>query len=253
MHSLEKKVFERSVELYFNGRYGGYVLDDELIASKAEDVEHKILSNRKSGGEGPTCDCICDSYFQFILGMRVRSTGDSQMYNVEKLLDTLPTVDNNELSSLGPILVCDRGYGKRSAVELFASKNFKVIAIANAKGSEHSFVGSSAAHAYSKKIREHNKFQKSMASDSAEDSLSGVLETNVQDFEDSIAPYTVLDNQDTLLGPELKVAQLTETPSLYAYAYRDIFDKKGCTEIASVLCLWVSQCRVHLTILGYCS
>ncbi len=71
MHSLEKKVFEHSVELFFDGSYGGYVLDDELIASKAKDVEHNILSNRKSGGEGPTCDCIYDSYFQFILGKRV--------------------------------------------------------------------------------------------------------------------------------------------------------------------------------------
>ena len=140
------------MELFFDTSYGGYVLDDELIASKADDVEHKILSDRKSGGEGPTCDCICDSYFQFVLGMRVRSTGDSQMYNVEKLFDTLPTVDNNELSSLGPILACDRGYGKKSAVDLFASKKFKVIAVANAMGSEHPFVGSSTADVYSKKI-----------------------------------------------------------------------------------------------------
>ncbi len=92
-------------------------------------------------------------------------------------------------------------------------------------------MGSSTADAHSKKIREHNKFQKSVASDSDEDSLSGVLETNIQDFEDSIAPYTVLDNRDFLLGPELKVAQLTETPSLYAYAYHDIFDKKAAQKL----------------------
>jgi hypothetical protein len=106
------KNFERSVELFFDVRYGGYVLDDELIASKADDVEHKIISDRKSGGEGPTCDCICDSYFQFFLAMRVRSTGDSQIYNVKKLLDTLPPVDNNELSKLGPILACE-GMGRK--------------------------------------------------------------------------------------------------------------------------------------------
>jgi hypothetical protein len=99
MHSLEKKVFERLVDLFLDSGYRGYVLDDELIASKAEDVELKILSTRKSGGEGPTCDCICDSYFQFVLAMRVQSTGDSQMYNVGKLLHTLPPIDNNELSS----------------------------------------------------------------------------------------------------------------------------------------------------------
>jgi hypothetical protein len=60
-------------------------------------------------------------------------------------------------------------------------------------GSEYPFVDSSTANAYRKKIRESNKFQKSMASDSDEDSLSGVLETSIQSFEDP----------DNLLGPEL--------------------------------------------------
>jgi len=35
MHNLEKKMFERSVEFFFDNRYGGYMLDDELISSKA--------------------------------------------------------------------------------------------------------------------------------------------------------------------------------------------------------------------------
>jgi hypothetical protein len=214
------------VELFFDTSYGGYVLDDELIASKADDVEHKILSDRKSGGEGPTCDCICDSYFQFVLAMRIRSTGDSQIYNVEKLLDTLPPVDNNELPNLGPILACDRGYGKKSAVEMFASKNYKVIAIANAMGSEHPFVSYSTVTAYVRKIREHNILKKTTESDSHEENYSGVLDTNIQSFEDTIAPYALSDDQDTLLGPEVRVAQHSATPSLYAYAYRDIFDKK---------------------------
>jgi hypothetical protein len=247
---IREKNFERSVELFFDVRYGGYVLDDELIASKAGDVEHKIISDRKSGGEGPTCDCICDSYFQFVLAMRVRSTGDSQIYNVEKLLDMLQPVDNNELSKLGPILACDRGYGKKSAVELFASKNYKVIAIANAMGSEHPFVGSSTVNAYTKKIREHNVLRRTTSSDNDEESLGGVLELDIQTFEETIAPYALSDDQDTLLGPELRVAQLSETPSLYAYAYHDILDKKiaqkllrffvyGFPNVDSMLRSWV--------------
>jgi hypothetical protein len=36
-----------------------------------------LSTNRKSGGEGPTCDCFCDSYVQLMLGMSVRSTGDT--------------------------------------------------------------------------------------------------------------------------------------------------------------------------------
>jgi hypothetical protein len=89
MHNLEKKMFERSVEFFFDNRYGGYMLDDELISSKASDIEHKVVSDRKSGGEGPTCDCFCDSYVQLILGMRVRSSGDTQLFNVEKFITVL--------------------------------------------------------------------------------------------------------------------------------------------------------------------
>jgi len=56
MHNLEKKMFEKSVEFFFDNRYGGYVLDDELISSKASDIEHKVVSDRKSGGERPPCN-----------------------------------------------------------------------------------------------------------------------------------------------------------------------------------------------------
>jgi hypothetical protein len=41
-----------------------------------------------------------------------------------------------------------------------------------------------------------------------------------------IAPYDLSDDQVMLLGPEIRVAQLSDRPSLYAYAYHDIFDKK---------------------------
>jgi hypothetical protein len=71
MHNLEKKIFERPVEFFFDSRCGGFVLDDELISSKAIDIEHKFVSDRKSGGEGPTCGCLCDSYVQLLLGMRI--------------------------------------------------------------------------------------------------------------------------------------------------------------------------------------
>jgi hypothetical protein len=51
-------------------------------------------------------------------GMRIRTTADSQMDNLEKLLDYLPPVDNNEFSMNGPILGCDRGYGKKKVIEI---------------------------------------------------------------------------------------------------------------------------------------
>jgi hypothetical protein len=101
------------------------------MSSKASDIEHKLVSDRKSGGEGPTCDCFCDSYVQLMLGMRLRLSVDKQLYNVEKLLDTLPAVAPNPAFAFGPILACDCGYGKKTTVEMFGRCNFKVIAIAN--------------------------------------------------------------------------------------------------------------------------
>jgi hypothetical protein len=97
-------MFERSVEFFFDNRYGGYMLDDELISSKASDIEHKVVSDRKSEGKGPKCDCFCDSYVQLMLGMRVRSSGDTQLFNMEMLSDTLPAVAPNAASAFGPIL-----------------------------------------------------------------------------------------------------------------------------------------------------
>jgi hypothetical protein len=39
LHQLEQKLFERSTDLFFDCEYGWYVYDDELLASKATDVE----------------------------------------------------------------------------------------------------------------------------------------------------------------------------------------------------------------------
>jgi hypothetical protein len=63
MHTLEMKFFERSVEFFFDSQFGCYVLDNELLASKAADVEYKQLSDRKAGGEGPVSDAVCDAFF----------------------------------------------------------------------------------------------------------------------------------------------------------------------------------------------
>jgi hypothetical protein len=93
---LEKKIFERSIEFCFDNHNGCFIFDDELTASKANDVESKLLSNRKAGGEGPCSDCICDSFFQIVFGMRLRTTGESQFQNLNYLLDTLPIVESNE-------------------------------------------------------------------------------------------------------------------------------------------------------------
>ncbi len=51
-------MFKCSVEFFFGSSYSCLVLDDEMLGSKALDVETKIISGRKAAGEGPTCDCI---------------------------------------------------------------------------------------------------------------------------------------------------------------------------------------------------
>jgi hypothetical protein len=72
MHALELKFFESSVELFFDSQVGCYVLDGKLLASKAVDVEYKILSDRKAGGEGPVIDAVCVAeFFQLHLGVRL--------------------------------------------------------------------------------------------------------------------------------------------------------------------------------------
>jgi hypothetical protein len=80
-----------------------------MIGSKAADVETKIMADHKAAGEGPTFNCICDSFFQFVLGIRIKTVADSQLVNMTKLLDYLPQIDENNASMLGPITVCDRG------------------------------------------------------------------------------------------------------------------------------------------------
>jgi hypothetical protein len=68
-HFLEERIFERSRGIFFPRDRGGcYVLDNELVSSKAVDIEAKTLSSRKSK-EGSMVDVICDSFFQLIVGM----------------------------------------------------------------------------------------------------------------------------------------------------------------------------------------
>ena len=53
IHGLEDLVFKKSVRDLINKENGFLVVDDELISSRAMDVELKTISNRKTGKEGP--------------------------------------------------------------------------------------------------------------------------------------------------------------------------------------------------------
>ncbi len=104
---LEEKIFERSKNFFFDTRSGCYTLDDQLLPSKATDLESKTLCSSKTGKEGSTSEITCDSFLQVVLGMRLRTSSETQLENVEKLLDSFPHIEENRLSEFGPLLACD--------------------------------------------------------------------------------------------------------------------------------------------------
>lgn len=76
--------------MLLNKRNGVVVVDDELVASRAKDVEVKTVSPRKSGKDGPVSDCLSDSSTGVLFGLRLRVKGESRQENVEALLQTMP-------------------------------------------------------------------------------------------------------------------------------------------------------------------
>jgi hypothetical protein len=88
MNGLERSFFERSVTHLLNKHNGVLVIDDELISSRASDVETKTISNRKAGKEGPVSDCVSCSVTNILYGARLRVKGESQSDNVEELTKT---------------------------------------------------------------------------------------------------------------------------------------------------------------------
>ena len=89
-------------------------LDDELVGSRAQDVEFKTLSQRKAGKEGPVSDCIACSFTHVMYGMRLCIRGEKEIDNVTKLIDTMPKLTHSE-HKMG--VTFDRGYGKLKMVK----------------------------------------------------------------------------------------------------------------------------------------
>jgi hypothetical protein len=209
-----------------------------MIGSKAVDVETKIVSDSKAAGEGPTCDCICDSFFQFVLGIRIKTVADSQLVNMTTLLNYLPQIDENNASMLGPITVCDHGYGKKSLISLLGERNYKVLTIASSIGSEHPIVGSTIVESYVDKINSTVTSTTDLVGN------YGVLQSNTNEFKDSIKDFTISDDPSQLLGPQVLVVQHRNQSTLFAYAYLDIHDKKSGTKTTSFFCLRYAQCGI---------
>jgi hypothetical protein len=140
--------------------------------------------------------------------MRVRYSGDTKLYNAEKVLDTLSAVAPNTLSTLGPILVCNQGYGNRYTVKMFSRYNSKVLVIANSMCSEHSIVGTFTVKEYIQKIHHKHTLRTQTVGDSEDDSIGEVLETDISACQHFIGPYTISNNLTTLFGPENAVAPM---------------------------------------------
>ena len=75
LNDLEKAIFKRSMEILINTESGSLVIDDELVASRASDIEAKAFSDRKAGKDGTMADCLADSAICMLLGMYVCFTG----------------------------------------------------------------------------------------------------------------------------------------------------------------------------------
>ena len=68
MNSLEVDMYRRSFAILWNSKNGSLVVDDELVSSRARDVESKAFSSRKTGKDGPVADCAADSNLCMLLG-----------------------------------------------------------------------------------------------------------------------------------------------------------------------------------------
>ena len=102
-----------------NRTNGSLIIDDELISSRAKDVESKTVSNRKAGKEGPVSNCLACSLTSVLYGMRLRVKGVTQEENVAALLSNLPHLTSSHDKVR---LTFDRGYGKMPFVETNAKK-----------------------------------------------------------------------------------------------------------------------------------
>ena len=137
LEPLEKEMFTRNIGTLLNRSNGSLVIDDELLSSRAGDVEQKTVSERKSGKEGPVSDCIACSFTSVLFGLRIRLKGESQQANVHALIDTLPSITTSEEKIR---LTFDQGYGKMDFIEENARKRYIISTIATTLGSRHPYV-----------------------------------------------------------------------------------------------------------------
>ena len=90
IHPIELLFFERTILVMLDKKNGLLVLDEELVSSRATDVELKTVSDHKSGKERPVADCISNSQIGTLFAMQLRTKGVSCEENCKNVMETIP-------------------------------------------------------------------------------------------------------------------------------------------------------------------
>ena len=204
LEKIEILFFEATVKTLLNTKDGVLVIDDELIPSRAKDVELKTVSNRKSGKEGPVADCMACSLLGIMYGMKLRSSGVSQVDNVVALASSIPKINQNVS------LTFDRGYGKRSFSETMISRGFNISTFASTTGSRHPFVSPEEVFNFERKL-----LQKGASQEMINARISPIRKW--------------IFNEGDYLGSEIRVASVgvSNRKQLFASIVREVFDRKS--------------------------
>ena len=208
IHELESLVFQKSVRDLINKENGFLVVDDELISSRAKDVEVKTISNRKTGKEGPVSDCVSCSLLDIMYGMRLRTSSVKQKDNVMDLIGNLPDVRQKVNVTF------DRGYGKRDVVDAFTSRGFDVTTFAATVGSRHPFLSATEVDNYKSRLARAN-----------------ASTSTIQEMSRECEPWIFDENEH--LGSEVRIASLSHPnrKTIYAASVREVFDRKVDTKM----------------------
>ena len=142
-------MFEPSIDILLNKTSGELVLDDELIGSRAGDVESQNHSDCKAGKDGPVADAVADSHLGINFGFRLRLSGESELDNIRQLLDRLPTLKSVDHDVE---IKFDRGYGKMTLLSAVGIKGYSMRTIACEIGSKHPFIKAADAVAFKESL-----------------------------------------------------------------------------------------------------
>eukprot|EP00956_Cyclotella_meneghiniana_P023507 scaffold45852_cov83-Cyclotella_meneghiniana.AAC.1 len=155
LEDLEELMFQPTLDIIMNRKSGEVVLDDELIGSRARDVNQarQTHSLRKAGKDGIVADCFACAHTGCMLGMRLRVVGESDQDNVAALCKRLPVLSSQDHDVR---LKMDRGFGSKKNVTTVGALGYSMSTIAPEIGSRTPFIYPEVAAEYIKKMRDSN-------------------------------------------------------------------------------------------------